>query len=528
MPGNFYKFGLLRNLHLKLRAVRVASSPLFDSNWYLRRYPDVRETGIHPVLHYVASGGAEGRWPHPLFDPACFRRRLDRAPAGDRTLLEHYLSLPPRERPSPHPLFDSAWYRANNPEVLAEVADALVHFIRIGGRRAYPPHRQFDSAWYLARYPDVERNGVNPLVHYLNSGASELRDPNPRFSTRSYLEKNPDVAAARINPLVHYVVSGMREARAANPESCIFDDDHSGAPAASRSQVQVWAARALKSFSACLRQRPFPLIDGRNRTVISWAAKSACTHVLIWHLDRLGLLAEANAHSAWPHNYRIRFYHNSSQYREALERLESEGPEGWTCIKIVRDPARRCISSYRHALHNGYEDQLMAHYLGRQIRHADGFSYADFLEYLEMIDLEHCNIHHRLQRHPLDAVPFGRKRLIHIDQQDLAAALEQIDRAQGIGTNTPGPERELAITQAARRHAPETGFEPADPELWKMPLTRTDGDAWPKSELQTCSEATEWARRIYDRDYAMFEWFSRQCEPLIQPARPTSREPSNP
>ena len=41
---------------------------LFDSKYYLSEYPDVAESGINPLAHYLNHGAREGRDPHPLFD----------------------------------------------------------------------------------------------------------------------------------------------------------------------------------------------------------------------------------------------------------------------------------------------------------------------------------------------------------------------------------------------------------------------------------------------------------------------------
>lgn len=42
-------------------AQHVDLGPLFDKAAYLRRYPDVTEAGMEPLLHYVMHGQAEGR-----------------------------------------------------------------------------------------------------------------------------------------------------------------------------------------------------------------------------------------------------------------------------------------------------------------------------------------------------------------------------------------------------------------------------------------------------------------------------------
>ncbi len=46
----------------------MESSVLFDRAWYLAQYPDVAESGIDPVEHYLRWGVAEGRSPGPEFD----------------------------------------------------------------------------------------------------------------------------------------------------------------------------------------------------------------------------------------------------------------------------------------------------------------------------------------------------------------------------------------------------------------------------------------------------------------------------
>ena len=47
---------------------RIEASGLFDREWYLRTYPDVAQSGIDPIEHYLIAGAQEGRDPGPLFD----------------------------------------------------------------------------------------------------------------------------------------------------------------------------------------------------------------------------------------------------------------------------------------------------------------------------------------------------------------------------------------------------------------------------------------------------------------------------
>lgn len=53
-----------------LRTMRVyLASGLFDADYYLRTYPDVREAGVDPLDHFVRHGEAESRRPNPIVWP---------------------------------------------------------------------------------------------------------------------------------------------------------------------------------------------------------------------------------------------------------------------------------------------------------------------------------------------------------------------------------------------------------------------------------------------------------------------------
>jgi len=90
-------------------------APFFDAAFYLERNPDVRSTGVHPLQHYLTNGAAEGRKPHPLFDPAFYLAgcpSASRSEAAANPLL-HFIRNSPRDNPShhpasPHPLFNGS------------------------------------------------------------------------------------------------------------------------------------------------------------------------------------------------------------------------------------------------------------------------------------------------------------------------------------------------------------------------------------------------------------------------------------
>ncbi len=157
----------------------LAASGLFDSDWYLEQYPDVRAAGVNPLIHYLRHGAAEGR--------------------------------------DPNPLFDSDWYLDRYPDVRAAGVNPVVHYLRYCAREGRDPNPFFDTDWYLNEYPDVRAASPNPLAHYLQYGAAEGRDPSSLFDSDWYLDHNHDVRAAGANPLAHYLRHGAVEGREARP-----------------------------------------------------------------------------------------------------------------------------------------------------------------------------------------------------------------------------------------------------------------------------------------------------------------------
>lgn len=130
----------------------------FSTSYYLAVNDDVRESGMHPYVHYLKYGQTEGR--RPKKDDADPFRGL---------------------------------------EGLSEIVNKIAE--------------EFDEEYYRWMYPDVEANGGHPLAHYIRFGWREGRNPNADFDTNYYLEANPDVKGADINPFYHYLLRGREEGR---------------------------------------------------------------------------------------------------------------------------------------------------------------------------------------------------------------------------------------------------------------------------------------------------------------------------
>lgn len=171
--------------------------PYFDDTFYLRSYPEVEESGLHPLVHFCTQGWREGKDPSDEFSVSSYLQLHPDVAAAGVNPFWHYLVAGKEEGRLIKPLPDR--------DDLRIIPAFPTEMQLIGG--------QFDAAFYLSRYVDVAKEGLNPLEHYWHYGWREGRDPSTTFSTTFYLESNPDVADQGINPLWHYIVAGKNEGR---------------------------------------------------------------------------------------------------------------------------------------------------------------------------------------------------------------------------------------------------------------------------------------------------------------------------
>lgn len=192
-------------------------STLMDQAWYLERNPDVAARGFSPLVHHVLTAASEDRAPHPLFDPAFYRRENREALAATGLPpLEHFLRLGAAEGRDPHPLFSIRHYLGQCPDAAASGENPLTHYLETGWALDYSPHPLFRPRWYRARLPRSEA-AQPPLAHYLKVGWTRGLKPHPLFDPSWYWAENPDVAAAGLEPLSHYVAAGAAEDRNPSP-----------------------------------------------------------------------------------------------------------------------------------------------------------------------------------------------------------------------------------------------------------------------------------------------------------------------
>jgi len=120
--------------------------PHFSSSWYLSFYEDVRKSGINPLIHYLKYGRAKG-WettPESLFSDLAIIRSSDLfnelwylaanpdvAQSGMDPVI-HYLLHGAYEGRDPSPKFHSKKYLDSYRDVREEGVNPLVHYMKYG------------------------------------------------------------------------------------------------------------------------------------------------------------------------------------------------------------------------------------------------------------------------------------------------------------------------------------------------------------------------------------------------------------
>ncbi|GEM_PF-870837 len=80
-----------KNSQIKKSIELIKNSELFDTQWYLNHYPDVKESGIDPARHYLLFGGFEQRDPSALFSSQGYLNLYNDVKESGMNPLEHYI-----------------------------------------------------------------------------------------------------------------------------------------------------------------------------------------------------------------------------------------------------------------------------------------------------------------------------------------------------------------------------------------------------------------------------------------------------
>jgi len=247
---------------------------------------------------------------------------------------------------------------------------------------------------------------------------------------------------------------------------------------------------------------PRPLILSRKGIVVSWAPKSACSHVAIWFFLKEGLLPAANYYHPWPHNFRVEVYYRSLTYKRLAARLAASEGRGHTLLRIVRDPERRMVSIFRHVCRHPILRKDIDRKLGIDTER-DGLSLRQFDAFLTdetPVVPSRLNMHLCAQRHPTWAMPFDRVVTINMDEVALNPALNAFEADLGIERTDFARLPKLADI-ATRHYAREAGYD-GDGAIEDHRFRAADTDAFPKAALEASPLVREMARRHHGIDLA--------------------------
>lgn len=162
----------------------VKNSAYFDAEWYLKEYPDVAESGMDPVDHYLTIGWKEFRRPGQSFSTLLYLNRYPDASEMVINPLVHFEKIGKAQKRvssfkglydqvkkdvdiiSNSKFFDKDWYREHNMKNDVTREEPALHYYCIGCYLGMEPGPLFDSKLFAKSYPEVKGLQVPPLLHY--------------------------------------------------------------------------------------------------------------------------------------------------------------------------------------------------------------------------------------------------------------------------------------------------------------------------------------------------------------------------
>jgi len=290
-------------------AATLSPSPEFDVHFYRDTNPDVVQSGIGPLAHYLEHGRIERRYPNRrrlrwdaerleasgLFDARVYAWDRGIAALPGFSDAEDYLAIRNHHAPIGE-AFDNDFYVRAYDDVLgtgvANRAMPVLHYIDIGRaqHRARNGHQLFEQMeaerpcfnerYYLAefrsRFPGSPLP-AEPLQHYVLSGSRLGLDPAPDFSAEYYMRIYPDLQVSGMTPFYHFAAYGRAEGRIGRPDFSSMISQ-GGAAFDSRKPTILVASHEASRTGA-------PLVG------LNMGARFAKTHNIVSYLGKSGPLS---------------------------------------------------------------------------------------------------------------------------------------------------------------------------------------------------------------------------------------------
>jgi len=100
----------------------IKKSGLFNTDYYLDHYPDVKKTGLDPILHFINFGWKEGKNPSDMFNTSYYLKNNEDVAIQNINPLVHYIQFGRLEGRSPAPLMED---KLNNYQDWVELYDTF-------------------------------------------------------------------------------------------------------------------------------------------------------------------------------------------------------------------------------------------------------------------------------------------------------------------------------------------------------------------------------------------------------------------
>ena len=114
------------------QALTLLQLGLFDADWYLATYSDVKAAGFEPIVHYVNLGDTEDRRPNAYFDPGFYRSQLGSTELRSVCALYHYALIGEPLGLKASGAFSGRRYLVSNAALQTWLDKPLTHFLHLG------------------------------------------------------------------------------------------------------------------------------------------------------------------------------------------------------------------------------------------------------------------------------------------------------------------------------------------------------------------------------------------------------------
>ena len=152
-------------------------SAKFDTNFYLKKYPDIANVNMNPLTHYVKYGKNENRLPLPQSKLSSKQqtRKLQESSIlkGDK--------IGEQDKINKHTCQKSGFFGKHIFSKQKSPENPLWNNVEY-----------FDEQWYLKQYPEVLQCGTSAKEHYRQDGWLQRYNPSEKFNTSEYLKQYPE------------------------------------------------------------------------------------------------------------------------------------------------------------------------------------------------------------------------------------------------------------------------------------------------------------------------------------------------